>query len=192
MQDEQTMKPAVLVFPHQLFEENPACADGRDIFLIEEYLYFSQYRFHKQKIAFHRASMNFYKDYLQSLSYSVHYIEAHDERADCRKFIRYLKENNYTDIHYVITVDDWLERRLQSCAEEYNLKLHKYQSPLFLNSEDDNASYFSKKKKYFQTQIAENKERPLEDISILKFISEKDSARFFLYLQKVQVKAYFI
>lgn len=147
------MKSAVAVFPHQLFEMNPACAPGRDIFLIEEYLYFLQYRFHKQKIAFHRASMNFYKEYLQALSHTVHYIEAHDERADCRKFIRYMKENNYTDIHYVVTVDDWLERRLQSCAEKYNLKLHKYQSPLFLNTEEDNTSYFSPKKKYFQTDF---------------------------------------
>jgi deoxyribodipyrimidine photolyase-related protein len=87
MQDETFMKSATIVFPHQLFEVHPACAQGRDVFLIEEYLYFSQYRFHKQKISFHRASMKFYEHYLSEQLYPVHYIEADDERADCRNLI---------------------------------------------------------------------------------------------------------
>ncbi len=113
MQDETFMKSATIVFPHQLFEVHPACAQGRDVFLIEEYLYFSQYRFHKQKIAFHRASMKFYEHYLSEQLYPVHYIEADDERADCRNLVEYLKYNNFTDIHYVAVTDDWLERRIR-------------------------------------------------------------------------------
>lgn len=153
MQDETFMKSATIVFPHQLFEVHPACAQGRDVFLVEEYLYFSQYRFHKQKIAFHRASMKFYEHYLSEQLYPVHYIEADDERADCRNLMEYLKDNNFTDIHYAATTDDWLERRIRKFASQYSLTLHQYSSPLFLNTETENSLYFSKKKKYFQTDF---------------------------------------
>jgi deoxyribodipyrimidine photolyase-related protein len=54
-----------LVFPHQLFAESPLLGNGKEVYLIEEYLFFRQYSFHKQKIAFHRASMKYYQRYLQ-------------------------------------------------------------------------------------------------------------------------------
>lgn len=44
------MKDAVLIFPHQLFEYHPAVSKDRIIYLIEEFLFFKQYRFHKQKL----------------------------------------------------------------------------------------------------------------------------------------------
>ena len=53
----ETMKKVNLVFPHQLFEEGPLLKNESEIFLIEEHLFFNQYPFHQQKIAFHRASM---------------------------------------------------------------------------------------------------------------------------------------
>ncbi|MBC7615704.1 MAG: cryptochrome/photolyase family protein, partial [Pedobacter sp.] len=62
-----------IVFPHQLFEDN-IIADT--IYLVEEELFFNQYNFHKQKIAFHRASMKFYESYLQSKHINVIYIDA--------------------------------------------------------------------------------------------------------------------
>jgi deoxyribodipyrimidine photolyase-related protein len=55
-----------IIFPHQLFEHNLLAIKCDTIYLIEEWLYFRQYNFHKQKIAFHRASMKFYESYLQS------------------------------------------------------------------------------------------------------------------------------
>jgi len=41
-----------LIFPHQLFAESPLLQNGGEVYLIEEYLFFKQYAFHKQKIAF--------------------------------------------------------------------------------------------------------------------------------------------
>ncbi|MFM2358985.1 MAG: hypothetical protein RLY16_978, partial [Bacteroidota bacterium] len=57
-------KTVKIVFPHQLFENNPLFLIEGTIYLIEEYLFFKQYNFHKQKIAFHRATMKFYENYL--------------------------------------------------------------------------------------------------------------------------------
>ncbi|MFM8440572.1 MAG: cryptochrome/photolyase family protein, partial [Acidobacteriota bacterium] len=51
------LKSVVLVFPHQLFRSHPAIRGQSRAFIIEESLFFSQYRFHKQKLRFHRASM---------------------------------------------------------------------------------------------------------------------------------------
>ena len=53
-----------IVFPHQLFAQSALLEQPGDFYLIEEYLYFKQYNFHKQKLRYHRASMQFYKDYL--------------------------------------------------------------------------------------------------------------------------------
>ncbi|MFN3940298.1 MAG: cryptochrome/photolyase family protein, partial [Chitinophagales bacterium] len=55
-----------ILFPHQLFEQSPLLHTCNIIYLVEEQLFFKQYNFHKQKIAFHRASMQFYESYLQS------------------------------------------------------------------------------------------------------------------------------
>ena len=72
----KSMKAINIIFPHQLFLESPILENNNEIYLIEEYLFFKQYQFHKQKIAFHRASMKAYQAYLQSLNKTVHYIDA--------------------------------------------------------------------------------------------------------------------
>ncbi|PKR81829.1 hypothetical protein CW751_00370 [Brumimicrobium salinarum] len=57
-------KTIQLVFPHQLFEESELLHNKNEIILIEEHLFFKQYKFHKQKVAFHRATMKGYAAYL--------------------------------------------------------------------------------------------------------------------------------
>ena len=58
------MKQIHLVFPHQLFENSPLFKINAPVYLVEEYLFFKQYPFHKQKIAFHRATMKRYADFM--------------------------------------------------------------------------------------------------------------------------------
>ena len=60
------MSKTGIIFPHQLFEQSKLITKCDTIYLVEEWLFFKQYNFHKQKIAFHRASMKFYESYLQS------------------------------------------------------------------------------------------------------------------------------
>jgi len=59
------MKTISIIFPHQLFEEHPALDSDRVVYLTEEFLFFRQYKFHKQKLVLHRSSMKFYQDYLE-------------------------------------------------------------------------------------------------------------------------------
>jgi len=58
------MKTISIIFPHQLFADNPLLDKKRPLFLIEEHLFFTHYKFHKQKILFHRASMKAYAEQL--------------------------------------------------------------------------------------------------------------------------------
>jgi len=52
---------AALIYPHQLFPNHPAISQADLCVLIEEPLFFTQYRFHAQKLVLHIASMDCYK-----------------------------------------------------------------------------------------------------------------------------------
>ena len=43
------MKKTGIIFPHQLFEENILTSTCDTIYLVEEWLFFRQYNFHKRK-----------------------------------------------------------------------------------------------------------------------------------------------
>ena len=70
------MTSVFLIFPHQLFKDISLLKQVECVYLIEEYLYFSQYKFHKQKLVLHRASMKFYENYLQEQDINVKYIQS--------------------------------------------------------------------------------------------------------------------
>lgn len=146
------MKTVNLIFPHQLFENSPLLNNTDPIYIIEEFLFFKHYNFHKQKIAFHRASMKFYESYLSSKNKKVYYVNATEDIADIRKFISYLKSDHVTHINYIDPVDNWLSKRIVKETIHNSIKTTIYNSPLFLNSEDDLKSFFrADKKKYHQT-----------------------------------------
>jgi len=161
-----------ILFPHQLFEQNSLINKCKTIYLVEEHLFFRQYNFHKQKIAFHRASMKFYEGYLQSKNIQVVYIDSFHELADLRKLIPYLKLQRIHTFEYIDTTDFWLEQRIGKACGTYNLKANRNPSPLFLNSSEEIASYFAGKKRMFQTDfykhqrqsrniLLENQQKPI-------------------------------
>ena len=157
------MKSVSLVFPHQLFSANPSIKKDRDIYLIEEILFFRQYNFHRQKLVLHRASMKAYEAYLHSKKYNVNYIETTEKISDIRFLIKQLAKQNVTEIHYTNTVDNWLEKRIDYAAKTYKVKLVKYPTPNFLNQTEDLSQFFANKKTYFQTDfyIDQRKKRNL-------------------------------
>ena len=142
-----------LLFPHQLFKSNPLIENGFPVYLVEEYLFFKQYSFHQQKIAYHRATMQFYKDYLIEQKIEVHYIEATQDIADVRKLVPYLKEKGVQNIHYLDPTDNWLNKRLQTGAGQAGIQLVQYDNPLFLNTFPDLTAFFKDKKKFFHTKF---------------------------------------
>ena len=147
------MKSINLIFPHQLFQESPIFESIAPAYLIEEYLFFKQYPFHKQKIAFHRASMRCYADFLRNeKKIEVNYIEAINDLSDIRKLIVELNKQEVKHINYIDPTDNWLQTRIEKTSAEYGISTTVYTSPLFLNTKDELANFFRKdKKKYHQS-----------------------------------------
>ena len=116
-----------IIFPHQLFEHNILFSNCDTIYLIEEWLYFKQYKFHKQKIAFHRASMKFYENHLKSKNIRVVYIDSFNELADVTLLIPFLKTNGVNSFEYIDTTDYWLEQRISKACKTHNVQMNKNQ-----------------------------------------------------------------
>ncbi len=142
-----------LIFPNQLFKNHPALHKNRKVILIEDHLFFSQYAFHKQKIVFHRASMQAFAHRLNRTGFNVQYLA-------CREFTRLadvfagLYQQGYRSIHYADTTDFLLEKRINRNSEKNNLRLVRHESPAFFFTTAYLDNYFGhSKKKYLQTEF---------------------------------------
>ena len=147
------MKKAGIIFPHQLFENILFGNDCDKLYLVEEGLFFSQYPFHKQKLAFHRASMKFYEDYLVSQGKKVMYIDADQRMADVRELIDQLAQNGLRTLEIIDPVDNWLGKRIRSAAEKAGIVVESLGSPMFINTKAETVSFFEGKKFYRQTDF---------------------------------------
>jgi len=129
--------------------------------LVEEWLFFNQFQFHKQKLVLHRATMQYYKSLLMHNGFDVDYVESTDDTSDIRKLVSTLAREKVTDIHFADVADDWLNRRLTSACAKYEIGLSEYETPAFLNTMKEANEYFDGRKSYFQTDfyIAQRKKR---------------------------------
>ncbi|NNE65994.1 MAG: cryptochrome/photolyase family protein [Pyrinomonadaceae bacterium] len=144
-----------LIFPHQLYEEIPkGFKEGADFWLIEEHLFFGQYKFHKQKLAFQRSSMKAYAAHLQSEGHNVVYTDAGEETSDIRKLVRDVALRGVDSITYIDPTDDWLESRLRREAKRASITLERLPTSHFLLPETDTDGFFKpSKKKFYQTSF---------------------------------------
>lgn len=154
-----------LVFPHQLYKDNPAL-DGIDrVVLIEDHLYFTQFKFHKQKLVLHRASMKFYQSHLNASGYTTDYVEFNAHK-DLNELLQSLADAGVKSMSYLDTTDDWLERRISQAAEKSGINTHKLTTPGFLSSLEDLETDLEKKKSgYFMASFYQ-KQRLRMDILI--------------------------
>jgi deoxyribodipyrimidine photolyase-related protein len=142
-----------IIFPHQLFEQNPALLPNDRVYLVEEYLFFNQYIFHKQKLAYHRATMCFYADFLEKQGFQVHYIDAQNALCDVRLLLAHLADEGVQKVRMTEVVDDWLGKRIAKTCLLHHIALQIYATPCFLSTEADIAQYYKGKKRYFQTDF---------------------------------------
>ncbi len=149
-----------LIFPHQLFKESPLLSNGKKSYLIEEHLFFKQFNFHKQKIAFHRASMKYYEAYLKSKKLKCQYINSDESLSDIRNFREEIEKQNITEINIIDPTDNWLEKRIKLVARDINLNI--FPSPQFINTKEDLSGFFrSDKKSFFQTTFYKQQRKKL-------------------------------
>ncbi|HMS09787.1 MAG TPA: cryptochrome/photolyase family protein, partial [Pyrinomonadaceae bacterium] len=154
-------RSAAIVFPHQLFAPNPAAAAAEIVYLVEEHLFFREVAFHKQKLAFHRATMRAYEEELGRSGYRVEYIQSDDPRSDIRELLPKLADTGLETVHICDVADDWLLRRINNTAEKRGLSIEFHDSPGFLNTAEEILGKLGRRKRYFQTDfyISERRSR---------------------------------
>ena len=145
------MEEVNIIFPNQLFENSPLFNYKVKTYLIEEFLFFKQYKFHKKKIFFHRVSMKKYFNYCLKYFDEVEYINSSDKNSDITVLLDKLSRSNVKKINYIDPCDNWLEKRINNVD---SIKLNRIESLQFLNTDTENQVFFNpSKKKYFQTSF---------------------------------------
>ena len=101
-----------IIFPNQLFEKSFVLDNDYTTYLMEEYLFFKQFNFHKQKIAYHRSSMKKYYDFLTSKGKNVKYIDSYSKTSDLSYFLENL-DDNIKELNIYNPVDNWLLKKFK-------------------------------------------------------------------------------
>jgi deoxyribodipyrimidine photolyase-related protein len=139
------MTTAALIYPHQLFAKHPALEGAALAVVVEDPLFFSQYRFHRQKLILHRASM---KHYASRLDEPVEYVDA-AELENSGSIAPLLKRWKVERVQYVDPCDDWLSRRLTAGLEKAGIASTVLDDPHFLTSRSEIQEYTKGKAKLF-------------------------------------------
>ena len=126
---------AALIYPHQLFKNSPAIEKTSRVFLVEDPLFFRQYRFHVQKLLLHRLTMSEYAEQLRRDGHDVEFIEQ-SELGETGDVARILRAKGIREVSFVDPCDDWLESRLLSGLEQYGIHPTLFPDPHFITSRE--------------------------------------------------------
>lgn len=158
----KSMSEAVILFPHQLFREHPILKKNCTIYLVEEYLFFHQFNFHKIKLAYHRATMKCYENELAVIGLDVKYIDSNDSMCDIRELIPKLSSNGINKLHLINPTDNWLEKRINKLCKDEQIEIDEHENPLFISTREDLSTFFrADKKKFFQTSFYKSQRKKL-------------------------------
>lgn len=144
--------PVLVLFPHQLFQLTTIgySFDYSGVVLVEHPLFFKDKKyplnFHKKKLILHRASMQHYKEYLETYDHKVHYFDYQSVSEPGQTFQELSKINK--EFIYFDPVDFELNKRIKKYSKQYNLQPTRLETPYFLNTRKENKDYFSKNKFY--------------------------------------------
>ena len=133
-----------LIFPIHLFKNIKTLKklnNDHNIYIIEEPIYFFDYKYHKLKLAYHRASMKCYFDYLKKNKLNVEYIEFNKANS----FYESLKKKE--EIYTYESFDNKLNKKLKKYIKNLNI----LESLNFLVNQtylDENKNKFYKNGKY--------------------------------------------
>ncbi len=143
---------SAVIFPHQLFAHNPILNNVKRVYVVEEPLLFSRVKFHKQKIVLHRASLKYYAKLLETRGFNVRYVEFHEIETTAG-LAEILQNDKVSEVVYNDVTDDWLKTRFRHSCENLNIKLTKFETPMFFNSAATLANSFPTKKHYSLTDF---------------------------------------
>jgi deoxyribodipyrimidine photolyase-related protein len=131
------LSKSFIVLPNSLFYNIKPLKDFDKIFVVEEPLFFGlerQYNINKIKLAYMRACLRYYYDYLQKNYINVHYIE-HDNVKD------------YSFVHgECVTFYDPVDFDFDEKMTRLKIDYVKLETKLFFNTNEQIRGYFESKK----------------------------------------------
>jgi len=149
------MNEATIIYPHQLFTDSPAVKNGRPIFLVEEPLLLTHNPIHRQKLMFHKLSMDAYQRNLEAAGHTVHRLTLTDYTTT-KQLLGEVANAGVETVHIVDTTDTYLERAIS----ESGLMRVWYESPLFILEKADAVARYEKSKRFmasFYKQLRKDK-----------------------------------
>ena len=126
---------AAIVYPHQLWDKHPALSAASIVLLVEDPLFFTQYRFHAQKLVLHRASMTEFAQQCERLGKQVHRIDS-KSISHSSEIGEILKKKKITHAVIVEPSDVWLRERVIVGCEKSGIGLEWLADPSFLTPID--------------------------------------------------------
>ncbi|MBU6385441.1 MAG: cryptochrome/photolyase family protein [Planctomycetes bacterium] len=143
---------AAVVYPHQLFPDTRWLLGIKHVYVVEDPLLFRQYRFCRQKLMLHRASMKRYADGLKEQGKTVHYIDAMEIEHTGELGSR-LEADKVHSLRAMDPEDHNLLLRLGAGCRRHQIELAVQPDPHFLTSVQDIEEFVGTKKKLFFTNF---------------------------------------
>ncbi|MFK7996591.1 MAG: cryptochrome/photolyase family protein [Granulosicoccus sp.] len=152
------MTTIAFVFPHQLFKDHPVLRESvQKVLLIEHSLFFGdkQYplRFHKQKLAYHRATMHAYAAYLEKQQCDVQIVPYAPTYCCLDDLCKQAKSEGNDNIVFAELNDFTLRTRLISAATTAGLTWHELGTPGFINTREENHEWRRGRKRWFMADF---------------------------------------
>ena len=150
-----------LIYPHQLFRDHPAVAAGREVWLVEDPLFFGNdprwpCAMHQQKLMLHRASMQAYAAELVSAGHGVRIAEVPAGSVwDSVDLLDDQLPDALTEIHFADPADTVLSGRLKRFSAARGIRSVIYPSPNFLSPAGFLETHVAAKKKPFMAAFYE-------------------------------------
>lgn len=116
---------------------------------MEEYLFFTQFKFHKTKLVFHRAAMRAYKT--TCCSSAMKYIMLNVLMSITTFVNSFLIWQSWVfNLYFSDVTDNWLDKRIRETALQCQMEIEVTESPLFLNSREELRQYHKRSKRFFK------------------------------------------
>ena len=157
----------LLIFPNQLFRNHPGLdRTASRVVLIEDSLFFGEPSlfggFHRQKIWFHRATMQRFARDLRDAGHDVEYVEHEPGHNVLESVLTGLSREGVGVVSVCEPHDHLLARRLERFCTRASLALRVLESPMFLNTNDINHTYRDSKKRWFMADFYKFQRRRLD------------------------------
>lgn len=147
-----------------MFKDNEAFNAVDAIWFVEDELFFTQHKYHQQKLVLHRASMKAYLDSFDGRSFDLEYYD--NKSLEGSVFIlEQAKKAGFEQIQIFYVSDYLLEKRINQWASaNSDVKIKWLESPLFINKRNELAKYFNNDKKSFRMEDWYRSERKKRNI----------------------------